>query len=198
MTVVRILQGFILGAAAAIPLGLIIGRISLLERAVNPIVTAARSIATISLLPLAISWFGVGELAKVMLIMHGSFWAIITNTIQGARSVDPFHIRIARMFGASRTTVFLRVILPASLPRIFAGLKTALGLCFMIIIAVEMVGTITGLGALIQQARIFYRTDMAIAGTVLIGLFGISISLLLAGLEKLLLPWAVGLEEIER
>jgi ABC-type nitrate/sulfonate/bicarbonate transport system permease component len=149
-------------------------------------------------LPLAIAWFGVGELAKVLLIMYGSFWAIITNTIQGARSVDSLYINVARMYGASRSTIFLRVVLPACLPRIFAGLKTALGLCFMIIIAVEMVGTITGLGALIQQARVFYRTDLAIAGTVLIGMFGISISLILNWLEKILLPWAVGLEEIER
>lgn len=197
-TVLRILQGYALGAAAAIPLGLMVGRVQFLERAVNPVVTFARSIATLSLLPLAIAWFGVGELARILLITYASFWAVLTNTIQGARSVDPAYINVGKMFGASRRAIFFRVILPATLPRIFAGLKVALGLSFMVIIGVEMIGTIEGLGALIQQSRYYYRTDIAIAGTVLIGAFGLIITIILDWLERILLPWAGGLEEVER
>lgn len=197
-TIVRILQGYFIGAALAIPLGLIIGRIQLLERAANPVVTFARSIATISLLPLAIAWFGVGELSRVLLITYGAFWAILTNTIQGARSVDPSYINVAKMFGARRSAMFFRVILPATLPKIFAGMKIGLGLAFMVIIGVEMIGTIEGLGALIQQARRYFRTDVAIAGTILIGAFGLVISVVLDWVERLLMPWAVGLEEVER
>ncbi|MEX2445627.1 MAG: ABC transporter permease [Alkalispirochaeta sp.] len=198
VTIFRILQGYLIGAFVAIPLGLMVGQIALLERAVNPIVTFARSIATISLLPLAIAWFGVGELSKVLLITYAAFWAVLTNTIQGVRSLDPVYVSVGRMYGARGVKLFFRVILPATLPRIFAGMKIALGLCFMVIIGVEMVGTVQGLGALIQQSRWFYRTDIAIAGTVLIGLFGLAMSLLLDFLERLLLPWAVGLEEVER
>jgi len=197
-TVVRILQGYFLGATLAIPLGLFIGRVELLERAANPVVTFARSIATISLLPLAIAWFGVGELSRVLLITYGAFWAILTNTIQGARSVDPNYINVGKMFGAGRTVMFFRVILPATLPKIFSGMKIGLGLSFMVIIGVEMIGTIEGLGALIQQSRRYFRTDVAIAGTILIGVFGLIISVALDWLERLLMPWAVGLEEVER
>lgn len=197
-TVWRILQGYLLAAAVAIPAGLIIGRLYLLERAANPVITFARSVATISLLPLAIAWFGVNELSRVLLVLYGAFWAILTNTIQGVKSVDVTLIDVGRMYGASRTGLFFQVILPATLPRIFAGLKIALGISFMVIIGVEMIGTVEGLGALIQQARYFYKSDVAMAGTVFIGIFGLLISVVLDWTERRLLPWAVGLEEVER
>jgi ABC-type nitrate/sulfonate/bicarbonate transport system permease component len=197
-TMSRILQGYVLATVVAIPAGLIIGRISLLDQATGPIITFARSVATISLLPLAIAWFGVSEQARVLLIMYGAFWAILTNTIQGVKSVDITFINVGRMFGASRRRIFFRVFLPATLPRIFAGMKVALGIAFMVIVGVEMIGTVQGLGALIQQARFFYKSDVSIAGTIIIGVFGLLISLVLDWLERMLLPWAVGLEEGER
>jgi ABC-type nitrate/sulfonate/bicarbonate transport system permease component len=197
-TVVRILQGYALAAVVAIPLGLVIGRSYLLQRAANPVITFARSIAVISLLPLAIAWFGVGELARVLLITWGCFWAILTNTIQGARQVDVNYINAGKMLGCGRKQMFWRVILPATLPRIFAGMKISLGVGFMIIIAVEMVGTIKGLGALIQQARFYYSSHIAIDGMIFIGIFGLLISFVLDKLERFILPWAVGLEEVER
>jgi ABC-type nitrate/sulfonate/bicarbonate transport system permease component len=162
------------------------------------VITFARSVATISLLPLAIAWFGVSEQARVLLIMYGAFWAILTNTIQGVKSVDITFINVGRMFGASRRQLFFRVLLPATMPRIFAGMKIALGISFMVIVAVEMIGTVQGLGALIQQARFFYKSDVSIAGTIIIGFFGLLISLVLDSLERIILPWAVGLEEVER
>jgi len=197
-TVLRILQGYALAAVVAIPMGLAIGRSRLLLRAANPIITFARSIAVISLLPLAIVWFGVGELSRILLIAWGCYWAILTNTVQGARQVDVNYINAARMLGTSKMQLFFRVILPATLPRIFAGMKIGLGVGFMVIIAVEMVGTIKGLGALIQQARFYYSSHIAIDGMIFIGIFGLLISFTLDRLERVILPWAVGLEEVER
>jgi len=197
-TVCRILQGYFLAAAFAIPMGLIIGRSYLLEQAANPVITFSRSVATISLLPLAIAWFGVDELSRILLIAYGCYWAILTNTIQGVKQVDINFINAGKMLGASRRQLFFRVILPATLPRIFAGMKIALGVGFMVIIAVEMIGTIQGLGALIQQARFYYSSDIAIDGMIFIGIFGLLISIVLDRLEQIILPWAVGLEEVER
>jgi ABC-type nitrate/sulfonate/bicarbonate transport system permease component len=194
----HIIQGYLLATATAIPLGLVVGSHFLLERAANPIITFGRSIATISLLPLAIAWFGVGELSSIMLIMYGAFWAIITNTVQGVKQVDVNFINVGRMFGATRRHIFFRVVLPATLPRIFAGMKIGLGVSFMVIIAAELVGTVEGLGALIQQSRLYYRTDITIVGMIFIGIFGLIISIGLDRLERLMLPWAVGLEEVKR
>lgn len=197
-TVWRILQGYLLATVVAIPLGLIIGSASALDKATGALITFARSIATISLLPLAVAWFGVGELTRVLLIAYGCFWIIITNVIEGVKQVDPQLINAGRMLGANRNQIFRRVILPATLPRIFAGMKVALGIAFMVIVAVEMIGTSQGLGALIMEARTFYRSDAAIVGMVFIALFGFSLAKILDWVERTLLPWAPDLEEMER
>jgi ABC-type nitrate/sulfonate/bicarbonate transport system permease component len=197
-TVSRILQGYFIAALLAIPLGLIIGRSRILEQATSPVITFARSVATISLLPLAVAWFGVGEFTRVFLITYGCFWIILTNVIAGVRQVDVEYIQAARTLAATRQQIFYRVILPASLPRIFAGMKVAMGMAFLVIVAVEMIGTIEGLGALIQQARTFYRSDAAMVGMIFMGIFGFLLSRGLDGLEKILLPWAGGLDEVER
>lgn len=197
-TVLRIVQGYLLAAAAAIPLGLVIGSFRLLDRASAPIVTFARSVATISLLPLAVAWFGAGELARVLLIAYACFWVILTNVVEGVRAVDEELMRAGRMLSATRWQLFTRVVLPATTPRIFTGMKVALGLAFMVIVGVEMIGTIQGLGALIMEARTFYRSDAAMVGMIFIGLFGSALSRGLDRLEGRLLPWSTHLEEVER
>lgn len=190
-TFFRIMMGFVLAGVTAIPLGMLIGRMEILDRMVDPIITFCRAIAVISLLPLAIAWFGVGELSRVLLIFYGCFWIILTNTIQGAKHVDPVLINAGKTLGAYKARLFFQVILPASLPRIFTGMKIAVGMAFLVIIAVEMIGTIEGLGALIQQARTFYNTSIAIDGMIFIALIGISIAYTLDWLENILLPWNI-------
>lgn len=197
-TVARIVQGYVLAAVPAIPLGLIAGGVRALDQASAPVITFARSVATISLLPLAVAWFGVGELARVLLIAYGCFWVILTNVVEGVKSVDQELVRAGRMLGSTRRQLFVRVVLPASTPRIFAGMKVALGLAFMVIVGVEMIGTIKGLGALIMEARTFYRSDAAMVGMVFIALFGLALSRLLDWFERVLLPWSGSLEEMER
>ncbi|MCL6552313.1 MAG: ABC transporter permease [Firmicutes bacterium] len=194
-TVARIGQGYALAVVLAVPLGLVIGSVGGLERAAAPVVTFARSVATISLLPLAVAWFGVGELARVFLIAYGCFWVVLTHVVDGVRAVDTDLVRAARVLGASPVQLFARVVLPASAPRVFAGMKVALGLAFMVIVGVEMIGTIRGLGALIMEARTFYRSDTAMVGMALIGGFGLLLSRSLDWLERVLLPWSVGLDE---
>lgn len=197
-TFLRIVKGYALAAALGIPLGLFIGRNALLDRASSPLVTFARSVATISLLPLAVAWFGVGELTRVLLIAYGSFWIILTNVITAVKGVDEHWIRAAKTLGASERQIFFRVILPGSLPRMFGGMKVALGMAFLVIVAVEMIGTVRGLGALIMEARTFYRSDAAMVGMVFIAIVGYLLARGLDRLERWLLPWAVGLEEVER
>jgi ABC-type nitrate/sulfonate/bicarbonate transport system permease component len=197
-TVWRILKGYALASVTAVPLGLLIGSSRLLERAAGPVITFARAVATISLLPLAVAWFGVGELARVMLIFYGCFWIILTNVISGVRSVDVSYIRAGLMLGCNRRQMFRRVVLPATLPWVFVGMSVALGVAFMVIVAVEMVGTVKGLGALIMQGRTYYRSDAAIVGMMFLALFGFILSRVLAWLQRVLLPWAQRLEEVVR
>lgn len=198
VTLLRIGQGYALAVALAVPVGILIGWVPVLDRLTLPLITFARSVATLSLLPLVIVWFGVGELSKVLLIAYGCFWVMLTNVIAGVEYIDPILIRAARTLDTGPAGIFVRVVLPAALPRMFAGMRVALGVGFMVIVGAEMIGTIQGLGALIMEARTYYRSDISIVGMVLIGLFGSLISAGLARLERAVLPWHRGLQSVRR
>lgn len=197
-TLVRILQGYIAALVLAIPLGFVIGAYPTLERLTNPLIVFGRSIATLSLLPLVIVWFGTGELTKVILIGYGCFWTMISNVIAGVKYVDKTLINAARTFGASGPELYRAVVLPAALPRIFTGARMSLGVGFMVIVGAEMIGTIEGLGALIMEARTFYRSDVTIVGMLIIGIIGFLISSGLMRIEKILIPWETGLDQVRR
>ena len=198
VTLRRIFSGFAIAMVTAIPLGLLIGSSSVLERLTHPLITFARSVATLSLLPLVIVWFGTGELSKTLLIAYGCFWVMLSNVIAGVKYVDPVLIRAARSMDTPVGEIVTHVILPAALPRIFAGARTALGVGFMVIVGAEMIGTIEGLGALIMEARNFYRTDVTIVGMLLLGAMGVGFALGMEALERRLLPWHRGLSEVRR
>jgi ABC-type nitrate/sulfonate/bicarbonate transport system permease component len=189
ITVWRILVGYALAVALAIPLGLVVGRSPTLDALTDPVASFARSVATLSLLPLAVVWFGTGEAAKVFLIGYGCFWVMFSNVVAAVKNVDPVLVRAARTMDVAGGALFRQVVLPAALPRIFAGARVALGVGFMVIVGAEMIGTIRGLGALIMEARTFYRTDITMVGMAVIGVIGLAIAWGLERVESRLLPW---------
>lgn len=197
-TLWRILQGYLAAVALAIPIGLVIGAFPTLDRMTAPIVVFCRSVATLSLLPLAIVWFGAGELTKVVLIGYGCFWVMLSNVIVAVKYVDPALLKAGRSFGLSGPGLYREVVLPAATPRMFAGARMALGVGFMVIVGAEMIGTIEGLGALIMEARSFYRSEITILGMAVIGLLGFVISVGLGWLQRRLLPWESGLDAVRR
>lgn len=197
-TIRRILQGYGAALALAVPLGLVIGAFPVVDRLTAPIVVFCRSVATLSLLPLAIVWFGAGELTKVVLIGYGCFWVMLSNVIAAVKYVDPVLLRAGRAFGLKGMALYREVVLPAALPRMFAGARMALGVGFMVIVGAKMIGTIEGLGALIMEARSFYRSEITIIGMVIIGLLGFVISSGLAWAQRALLPWDTGLAGVRR
>jgi ABC-type nitrate/sulfonate/bicarbonate transport system permease component len=189
ITMQRIAIGYALALALAIPLGLLIGWVRVLDDLTEPVIAFGRSVATLSLLPLAVVWFGTGEAAKVFLIAYGCFWVMLSNVVSAVKSVDPVLIRAARTMDVDGLALFRQVALPAALPRIFAGARIALGVGFMVIVGAEMIGTIQGLGALIMEARTFYRTDVTMVGMFVIGALGFAIAVGLERLEAVLMPW---------
>ena len=189
ITMQRIVGGFLAAVALALPIGWLIGWYPALDRLTGTIVAFCRSVATLSLLPLALVWFGTGEASKLFLIGYGCFWVMLSNVIAAVQQVDPVLIRAARTMDANRFDIFLRVVLPAALPRIFAGARIALGVGFMVIVGAEMIGTIVGLGALIMEARTFYRSDITMVGMFVLGALGFAIGSGLEWLERRLMPW---------
>lgn len=189
----RIVVGFLLAALLGIPLGLALGRSPFVRRLLDPIIGFSRAIAALSLLPLFVAWFGVGETTRLLLVAYAAFWIILVNTTAAVLGVDPVYAEAARALGAKPYQVFVRVTLMAALPRIFTGLKVALGIAFLVIVAVEMVGTEEGVGALIAQAQTFFRSDVAMAGMVFIALMGMILAGIMDWLERVVLPWRKGL-----
>jgi ABC-type nitrate/sulfonate/bicarbonate transport system permease component len=188
-TLQRVMAGYGIALALAIPLGLLIGTTPWLDRMTAPVVAFCRSVATLSLLPLALVWFGTGEATKVFLIGYGCFWVMLTSAIAAIKLVDPLLLRAARSLDTPRRDLFLRVMLPAALPRLAAGARMALGMGFVVIVGAEMIGTSLGLGALIMEARTFYRSDITLVGMACIGAIGFAIAAVLTRLEAWLMPW---------
>jgi ABC-type nitrate/sulfonate/bicarbonate transport system permease component len=189
ITIQRILIGYFGAIALALPLGLLIGWFPTLDRMSETVIAFCRSVATLSLLPVALVWFGTGEASKIFLIGYGCFWVMLSNVIAAVKLVDPLLLRAARTMDTPPLAIFTQVALPAALPRIFAGARIALGVGFMVIVGAEMIGTIRGLGALIMEARTFYRSDITMVGMAVLGVLGFAIAAGLQRLETKLMPW---------
>ncbi|GLI23973.1 MULTISPECIES: ABC transporter permease [Xanthobacter] len=190
----RVVMGFVVGAGLALPLGLFMGTSDSIYRYVNPLMQVLRPIPPIAYIPLSILWFGLGNAPAVFLIAIGAFFPVLMNTIAGVRHVDSIYIRAARSLGASRLTIFRRVILPAATPYILSGARIGIGTAFIVVIVAEMIAVNNGLGFRILEAREYFWSDKIIAGMLTIGLIGLAIDLAVSRLNNHLLRWHRGLE----
>jgi len=190
----RVVVGFLLGAALALPLGLMMGANERVYKLFNPLIQVFRPIPPIAFIPLSILWFGLGNPPAIFLIVIGAFFPILMNTIAGVRHVDGIYIRAARSLGASQTTMFLRVMLPAATPYILSGARIGVGTAFIVVIVAEMIAVNNGLGYRILEAREFFWSDKIIAGMFTIGLLGLAIDSGMNLLNNYLLKWHRGIE----
>ncbi|MEY8875951.1 MAG: ABC transporter permease [Leptothrix sp. (in: b-proteobacteria)] len=190
----RVLMGFGVGAGLALPTGLLMGASPRAYALCNPLLQVLRPIPPIAYIPLAILWFGLGNPPSVFLIALGAFFPVLMNTIAGVRQVDGIYLRAARNLGVGRRTMFLRVILPAAMPYILAGVRIGIGTAFIVVIVSEMIAVNNGLGFRILEAREFMWSDKIIAGMLTIGLLGLGLDTLVSRLSNHLLRWHRGLE----
>lgn len=190
----RVTVGFVVGAILALPLGLMMGANDRVYKLFNPLTQILRPIPPIAFIPLSILWFGLGNPPAIFLIVIGAFFPILMNTIAGVRNVDGIYIRAARSLGASQTTMFLRVILPAATPYILTGMRIGVGTAFIVVIVAEMIAVNNGLGYRILEAREFFWSDKIIAGMFTIGLLGLAIDTGMNRLNNHLLKWHRGIE----
>lgn len=190
----RVVVGFLIGAALALPLGLVMGANQRIYALLNPLMQILRPIPPIAYIPLAILWFGLGNPPSFFLIAIGAFFPVLMNTIAGVRQVDGIYLRAARNLGVSNWTMFTRVILPTSTPYILAGVRIGIGTAFIVVIVSEMIAVNDGLGFRILEAREFMWSDKIIAGMITIGLLGLALDTGVSRLNNHLLRWHRGLE----
>ena len=168
----RILTGWTIGCAIAVPLGLLAGRSALTRMLVEPYIEFFRYIPPIAFIGLFLIWFGLGEMSKVLLIVYTALFVMFVNTLAGALAVEPEKIRAAQCLGATPRQIFTHVVVPATVPYIVTGLRLALGNAFMTVIAAELVAAQSGVGHLIWSARLFAQTDYVFVGIITLGLMG--------------------------
>lgn len=182
----RVFSGFVLAAIFAIPFGLLLGWYTKLKNAFEPLIQILRPISPIAWIPLAILWFGIGNKPAIFIIFITSFFPILLASASAVKNIDPIIIKSAVNFGAEGKDILIKIVLPASFPYIVVGLRIALGIAWVIIVAAEMVGMSSGLGFMILDARNFLRTDMVVAGMIVIGIIGFFLDRIMIYFEKLI------------
>jgi NitT/TauT family transport system permease protein len=185
----RVYGGFLLSAALGLSLGMLIGRLRLFQRLFDPTLQLLRPVPVTAWQPLFLILFGLGSRSATLLVALGCFYPILVNTIFGVRSVEPRLIEAATMLGVSRTALFPKVVLPSALPGIFTGLRLGLGFAWVVIVVGELSGVRIGLGAMIENAREVSRTDVVIAGMIVIGLAGFLSDQAIRAVSRYLLRW---------
>jgi NitT/TauT family transport system permease protein len=182
----RVALGFGLAAVVGIPLGLTLGWYPALNQVVNPVIQILRPISPIAWIPVAIIFFGVGDRPAVFLIFLSAFFPILVACVSGVANVPAIFRRAGRNFGLSRTQILARVVFPAALPQILIGLRIALGVAWLVVVAAEMIAVDSGLGYLVIDSRNSgKRYDLVVAAMLVIGLIGLTLDLGFRWLEKI-------------
>jgi NitT/TauT family transport system permease protein len=182
----RVAVGFGAAALLGIPFGLILGWYPGVNQVVNPVMQILRPISPIAWIPVAIIFFGIGDRAAMFLIFLGAFFPIVVACINGVSNVPLVYRRAGRNFGLTPTQLLSKVLFPAALPQILTGLRIALGIAWLVVVAAEMIAVDSGLGFLVIDSRNSgKRYDLVVAAILLIGLIGLLLDAAFRRLEKL-------------
>ena len=182
----RVGVGFGLAVLVAVPLGLWMGWVGGAYRTFNPIFQMLRPISPIAWIPIAILWFGVGDVSPVFLIFISSVFPMIVQTTSGVHTIERRYLRAAANFGVSRAVLFRQVVIPAVLPEIIIGMRIGIGVAWLVVVAAEMIALRSGLGYLIMDSRnAGNRYDLVIASMIIIGLIGLLLDSSTRLLERL-------------
>ncbi|TIT47892.1 MAG: ABC transporter permease, partial [Mesorhizobium sp.] len=151
---------FAAAVAVAIPLGLFMGQVRAVETALDPILQVFRQTSALALYPVFILLLGLGEASKIFVIFWATLFPLLLNTISGVKQVDPKLLEMARVYGATRLTVFRRVVLPAAVPSIFVGLRLSATTALLLLIASEMIGANKGIGFQVMNAQYNFQIPL--------------------------------------
>jgi NitT/TauT family transport system permease protein len=185
-SLLRVGVGFSLAVAVGVPLGLLMGWVRAAHTTLNPLVQILRPISPIAWIPLAILWFGVGDVSPIFLIFLSAVFPITVQTIAGVHTIERQYLRAAANFGVSRSRLFLQVVIPAVLPQIIVGMRVSLGVAWLVVVAAEMIALRSGLGYMIIDSRnAGNRYDLVVAGMVIIGITGLMLDGFMRRLEGL-------------
>jgi len=181
----RVTWGYLAAAALGIPLGLSIGWYRRAELALNPWIQVLRPISPLAWIPIAILWFGVGDLTAIFLIFVASFLPLTVTAMNAVAIIPEVYVNVGRNFGLRRTALLYNVLYPAVMPHLVIGLRITFGIAWMVVVAAEMIAVNSGLGFMIVDARnAGNRYDLVVAGMVMIGIIGLLLDIGIRSLER--------------
>ena len=190
-TLTRTMAGLALGAVPGLFLGLAMGWKSGLRRALDPLLAALHPIPKIAILPLLMIFLGIGEASRIAVASVAAFFPMLINTMAAVRAINPIYFEVAQNYGASRYRLFSRVVLPASLPLVFSGLRLAANVTLLVTIGAEIVMADRGLGALVWLSWETLRVELLYATLVVIAALGIGLTGGLRLIRRAVVPWQV-------
>ena len=185
----RVVLGFALGAAAGIGLGAAMGLSPRTEEVVRPLFTAAAQVPAIGWIPLMMLVVGIGEPLKIIVIAVAACVPVTLNTLAGARAVPRGFYEVASVFRYSHRQILWRVVLPASVPQVFTGLRFGLTNAWLALVAVELLASSEGLGYLLVWGRQMFQLDLVLATMLVIGAVGFALDTGLGFVERRLQRW---------
>jgi NitT/TauT family transport system permease protein len=190
-SLVRSFSGFGLALAVAVPLGLLIGWYRPIADLLGPLLEVFRNTAALALLPVFVLLLGIGETSKISIVVYACAWPILLNTISAVRHVDPTLLKLAKSMDLSAPRLFQKVILPASVPVMFTGIRLAGAASILVLVAAEMIGAKAGLGYLINASQYNFAIPQMYAGIVTISAIGVAFNQFLVAVERRLSSWRV-------
>lgn len=185
----RVVIGVVLGTLCAVPVGFVLGWYRRVRQFVDPVINFFRALPPIALIPLVIVYFGIGELAKIIILFYASFFAAVIVMYEGISQISPIFVRVSRTLGATDAEIFRKVIVPLTVPHMLTALRVALGVAWATLVASELIAARQGLGALIQDASSFFQLDVIYVGIICIGFIALAMDLLLRALARRLVSW---------
>jgi ABC-type nitrate/sulfonate/bicarbonate transport system permease component len=188
-TLWRVLAGFVIGAVPAVAIGLLMAMFRPVRIFFDPLVAALMPIPKVALMPLLLLAFGFGDASKIALVATAVFFPVVVNTYAGAANIERIYWDVAKNYGASTYVMFTRVVFFGALPLIFAGLRIALAVSFVVLVAAEFVASKTGLGYLIWNSWELLQVDYMFVGIIVIGILGLITAVLFQEIERKLIPW---------
>ncbi|MED3662853.1 ABC transporter permease [Ureibacillus terrenus] len=197
ISIYRAAAGFLLGGGIALILGFLVGFSKQFESYLDPTMQMLRTIPSLAVTPLFILWFGLDELSKILLIAFASFFPLYVNTYNGIRSVDMKLFEVAQVLEFSRWKKVTKLILPSALGHILVGIRLSLGIAWLSLVVAELMGSSSGVGYMIMDARQFSQTDKVFVGIIIFGVVGKLTDSLVRLLEKKLLKWRTNFEGVE-
>ncbi|MFL4978946.1 MAG: ABC transporter permease [Xanthobacteraceae bacterium] len=191
VTLLRIFAGFLLAAIAGVSLGLLMGMSRIIARVADAWIAALYPLPKISLIPLLIIWLGTGEAYRIVISAITAFFPIVISTYSGIRQVDPGLLKAARDLGASARQIQLKIVVPAAMPSILAGLQLGMGVTIILIVAAEMIGgsSQSGMGYLLINSGQVMETEKVFATLVVLAVMGAVIIKLQQWIDRKIAPW---------